>query len=265
MKKVALIASFALLVHAGWMDTVGDLAKQYGGATGQKSANSGSITSAEETTAVKDALRVGIDAAIKMLGKKDGFYKNPLVRIPVPDNVKPVASTLRKVGMGSYVDKFELSMNRAAEEAIPETSQILYDTIKGLSVQDAKRLIFSNRDDAITEYFKQKTAHRLLAKITPIIKKHMENEQVTHYYQVMMHYYNKSVGALGDNALLNTALGAFGKSAPKKVTEKDLTSYVANRALDGLFAMIEKREKEIRHNPTFRTTRTLREVFATLQ
>ncbi len=265
MKKIAIFAAFALLAQAGWMDTVGDLTKQYGGVTGQKSVNSGSVSSTEETSAVKDALKVGIDAAIKMLGKKDGFYKNPRVHIPVPDNVKPVADTLRKVGMGSYVDKFELSMNRAAEEAIPETSQILYDTIKGLSVEDAKRLIFSNRDDAITEYFKQKTGKRLLAKITPIIKKHMENEQVTHYYQVMMHYYNKSVGALGNSALLNTALGAFGKSAPKKVTEKDLTSYVANRALDGLFAMIEKREKAIRHNPAYRTTRTLRDVFATLQ
>ncbi|SMC10006.1 DUF4197 domain-containing protein [Nitratiruptor tergarcus] len=255
MKKLLFLPIIALIAQAGFMDTLNNLAKDY---TSNKSITN---SANEEQSAIKQALKIGVKKAVTTLGKKDGFLKNPLVKIGVPKNLQIVAKTLRKVGMGKYVDEFELSMNRAAEEAVPETASILVDTIKNLKVQEAKRLITSSDNYAITNYFKTHAGKKLAQKIAPIIKKHMENENVTKYYVTMMEYYNKYASNFTNNAYAKTALGALGMSAPGEVKEKDLSSYVTNRTLEGLYTMIAQQEKNIRTNPLARSTKLLQKVF----
>ncbi len=257
MKKFLLAAALGLLAQAGFMDSLGDLAKEY---TAIQKSPSTTHTN-EEQSAIKQALSIGVKKAVATLGKKDGFYKNPLVKIALPKNMHIVASTLRKVGMGKYVDQFELSMNRAAEEAVPETASILIETIKNLSVEDVKRLIFSQNEHAITDYFKTHAGKQLAQRIAPIIKKHMESQNVTKYYSLMMEYYNKYAGNLANNAYAKTALGALGMETPSKVEETDLSSYVTNRTLEGLYKLIAQQEQNIRTNPLARSTKLLQKVF----
>ncbi|BCD67717.1 DUF4197 domain-containing protein [Nitratiruptor sp. YY09-18] len=257
MKKMILFIACALILQAGFLDSLQEGAKQYMHQNSTKSVTS----SNEEQSALHDALELGIKNAIGTLGKKDGFYKNPLVKIPLPQNVQTVAKTLRSVGMGKYVDNFELSMNRAAEEAVPETASILLNTARSISPEDTKRLILSNKDDAITQYFKQHAGKQLQEKIAPIIKKHLENEQVTKYYRLMMEAYNKYAPNLTNNSYTKGAMQALGMNTPANVEEKDLSSYVTNRTLDGIFKMIAQKEHAIRTSPLARTTKALKDVF----
>ncbi|BCD60611.1 MULTISPECIES: DUF4197 domain-containing protein [unclassified Nitratiruptor] len=245
----------ALLAHAGWLETL----QSFTTPVNKKNSSKQNIDDAKAQSAMKDALKVGIQEAIKQLGKEDGFYKNSLVKIPIPSNMQLMSNTLKKVGLGKYVDAFERSMNRAAEEAIPETASILYDTLKNIDTKKAKELIFSQKEDAITDYFKEHAGKQLAQKIAPIIKKHVEKEQVTKYYQTIVKYYNQ----YGQNSFINNAMQFIGKSN-EPIKEKDLTSYVTNRTLQGLFTMLAQKEKAIRTSPIARTTRTLQEVFGAL-
>ena len=255
MKRLATFALCAALAHGGLLESLQNAAGKYL----QKSASTNSHSSNKiEQRALHDALELGIKNAVQSLGRKDGFYKNPLVKIPLPSHIRTVAKTLRSVGLGSYVDNFERSMNRAAEEAVPQTASILLDTARNMSAQDAKRLLFSDEEDAITQYFKQRAGSKLARKIAPIIKKHLESEQVTKYYRLMMEAYNRYVPS---NPYAAAALGALGMNTPQKIDEQDLSSYVTNRTLEGLFAMIAQKERTIRSNPYARTTRALRSVF----
>ncbi|BAF70404.1 DUF4197 domain-containing protein [Nitratiruptor sp. SB155-2] len=247
----------ALLAHAGWMETLHSFTAQK---REQNTKINKSIDDTKAQRAMKNALRVGMQEAIKQLGKVDGFYKNPLVKIPIPSNMQYIADTLKRVGMGKYVEKFDLSMNRAAEEAIPETASILYDTLKSIDTKKAKKLIFSQKENAITNYFKTHAGKELAQRIAPIIKKHMEKEQVTKYYQTIVTYYNQ----YGQNSYIDAAMSFMGKSN-EPIKEKDLTSYVTNRALEGLFTMLAQKEKSIRTSPIARTTRTLQEVFGAIR
>ncbi len=253
MRRLIPILILAASLQAGWMDSLGDLAKEY--------AKSPAQSSAKEQSAITQTLEIGVKKAIAALGKKDGFYGNPLVKIALPKNMQTVASTLKKVGLGKYVDELELSMNRAAEEAVPQTASILLDTIKGMKPQDAEELILSDKKDAITQYFKTHAGDKLAKKIAPIIKKHMEHEQVSKYYQTVMSYYNKYAPTFTQNSQVQAALGALGMNSPKKVEEQDLSSYVTNRTLEGLYTMIAKQEEAIRTNPMARSTKLLKEVF----
>ncbi len=260
MKKlipIALVLSVAL--QAGWMDTLGSIAKEYG-----KGASS-SITdqkrqSDQNSSAIKQALEFGVKKAIATLGKENGFYKNPLVKIGLPKNLQGVASTLKKVGMGKYVDQFELSMNRAAEEAVPQTAKVLIDTIKELKIEEAKKLVMSKEPNAITKYFKTHAGQKLAKKIAPIIKKHMESQNVTKYYQTMMSYYKKYGKRYTDNKYAQMAMGAFGMGQGQEEA-KDLSTYVTNKTLQGIYKMIEEQEKAIRTTTAARTTQLLQKVF----
>ena len=249
MKKVLFITFIAIISQAGWMESLSQMTQNF------KQQNS-----SEAKSAVKEALKIGVQNAIKELGE-GGFLNNPSLKIPLPQNLQTVAKTLRKMGMGKYVDQFERSMNEAAQEAVPQTAPVLIDAIGKMSISDAKRLVFSKKDDAITNYFKNQVGQKLAQKIAPIIKKHMENEHVTKYYQLMMQAYNKYAQPYTDNRYAQAALGAFGISTPQKIKEQDLSSYVTNKTLQRLYMMIAKEERAIRSNPAARITPLLQKVF----
>ena len=257
MKKhllLTLIVGMAL--QAGWMDTLGSMANGY-----TNSSKQSSVSGDETQSAVKQALELGVKKALSTLGKENGFYKNPLVKIGLPKNVQTVASTLRKVGMGKYVDQFELSMNRAAEEAVPQTAEVLMETIKQMKVEDAKKLVMSKEPNAITKYFETHAGQKLAKRIVPIIKKHMESQNVTKYYQTMMSYYKKYGKQYSDNKYAQMAMGALGMGQGQEEEAKDLSTYVTNKTLQGIYKMIEEQEKAIRTSAAARTTQLLQKVF----
>ena len=189
---------------------------------------------------LKEALEIGTGNAVGLVSQLNGYYKNPKIKIPLPDSVQKVEKILRKVGFGSKVDDFEMSMNRAAEQAAPEAKALFIDTIKQMSFDDARNIL-KGSDNAATLYFKDKTWDRLYDKFKPIVNSTMSKVGVTRYYQDL------------DKKVRNIP---FADSM-----SFDLDKYVTDGTLEGLFYMVEQQEREIRKNPAARVTELLKEVF----
>jgi hypothetical protein len=189
---------------------------------------------------LKEALEIGTGNAVGLVSQLNGYYKNPKIKIPLPDSVQKVEKILRKVGFGSKVDDFEMSMNRAAEQAAPEAKALFIDTIKQMSFDDARNIL-NGSDNAATLYFKDKTWDRLFDKFKPIVNLTMSKVGVTRYYQDL----DKKVRSI-----------PFADSM-----SFDLDKYVTDGTLEGLFYMVEQQEREIRQNPAARVTELLKEVF----
>lgn len=189
---------------------------------------------------LKQALEISASKAVALNGRTDGYFGNPAIKIPLPKNLQTLEKILRGLGLGSKVDEFVLSMNRAAETAAPAAGPILKDAIFSMTLEDV-RGILAGGDTAATDYFRRKTTPQLVAAFTPAIKKSMEHEQVVESYN---------------------AIEGHLQSLPFGKQEKfDLTEYVVTKALDGLFYEVGLQEKEIRHNPLARTTSLLKSVF----
>lgn len=190
---------------------------------------------------LKEALRVGIDKTVTLLGKTDGYYKNDLVKISMPEQIKPIESILRKVGMGNKTDEFILSMNRAAEAAAPKARDIFIEAIASMSIDDAKKLL-EGKETAATDFFKAKTYNSLSQAYKPVISKTMGQYGVTGQYQNLIGKYKALPFA--------SQIPAF-----------DLDQYVVKKSLDGLFYMVGKQEQAIRKDPAARVSELLQQVF----
>src|SRR5215510_7578918 len=152
MRLVALALAFAVLLAAA--PARADLA---------------AISNQDAVAGLKAALEKGSGAAVDLLGRTDGFFGNDAVKIPLPDSLKKYEKLMRSVGMGKYADELVLTMNRAAEAAVPEAKKLLVDSVKKMSVQDAKGIL-TGGDTAATEYFKRTTSDQLRARFQPIVK-----------------------------------------------------------------------------------------------
>ncbi len=192
---------------------------------------------------LKEALRVGIDKTVQLLSKPDGYYKNDLVKIGMPSQLKSMEGILRKVGLGSKLDEFELSMNRAAESAAPKARDIFIEAIASMSIDDAKKLL-EGKETAATDYFKSKTYNTLAQAYKPIVAKTMSQYGVTSQYQGLVSKYKALPFA--------SVVPAF-----------DAEQYVVTKSLDGLFYMVGKQEQAIRKDPAARATDLLKQVFGT--
>jgi hypothetical protein len=199
------------------------------------------LTESEIVDGLKQALEIGTGKAVMQVSKKNGFLKNPKIKIPLPKNVQKAENFLRNIGLGSKVDEFELSMNRAAERAAPKAKSIFWDAIKKMTFSDARQIL-KGPDDAATQYFREKTAARLQAEFKPIINQAMTEVGVTQAYKVL----DRKIRAL-----------PFTESY-----RFDLDEYVTDKALDGLFLMLAAEEKKIRQDPAARVTDLLKKVFA---
>lgn len=189
---------------------------------------------------LKEALRVGTGKAVELVSVLDGYYKNPNIKIPLPDNVAQLEKFLRTMGMGGQVDAFLLSMNRAAERAAPHARDIFWDAITKMTFTDAKQIL-DGRDNEATLYFRNKTGDRLTAAFTPIVHDAMADVGVTRIYQDL------------DQKM---------KTIPFADQFRfDLDQYVTEKALDGLFFMLAAEERKIREDPQARVTEILRKVF----
>lgn len=189
---------------------------------------------------LKEALHVGTGNAVDVASQLDGYYKNPEIRIPLPGSVQKVEEVLRVVGYGKQVDAFELSMNRAAEKAVPGAKSLFWGAIKKMSFTDARKIL-EGRDNEATLYFKEKTYEPLYKMFKPTVNKTMGQVGVTRRYQDLA----KKVQTIPFTEGFNM----------------DLDDYVTKGALDGLFAMLEAEEKKIREDPAARITSLLKEVF----
>jgi hypothetical protein len=188
---------------------------------------------------LKEALRVGTDKTVKLLGKKDGYYANKAVKILMPKKIQDMEGFLRKTGLGPRLDEFVLSMNRAAETAAPHARDIFIEAIGAMSLEDAQS-IYRGGDTAATQYFQSKTYKQLAKAYRPIVLSAMQRYNVTNKY-----------------IEVSSRMQAF-----SLVRNFNLEEYVVNKSLEGLFYSIAQQEKEIRVNPSARVTGLLKQVFS---
>ena len=189
---------------------------------------------------LKEALSIGTKNAVSLVSKPNGYFRNEAIKILLPDKIQKAAEILGKLGYQKQVDEFILSMNRAAEKAAPKAASYFGDAIKGMSIEDARKIL-SGGDTAATEYFQSKTSAKLYDEFKPGVSESMNQVGVTQKYNAMM----DKVPAV-----------PFGK--PESV---DLNHYVTTKALDGLFHMVGQEEQKIRTNPVAQTTDLLKKVF----
>jgi hypothetical protein len=190
--------------------------------------------------ALKQALQVGTENAVKLTGRADGYFRNQAIKILMPERLQTLERGLRAVGYGGDIDELVLRMNRAAERAAPAAKQIFWDAIGALTIDDA-RGILDGSETAATEYFKGKTTTPLTSAFSPVVHRTMGEAGVTRQYQELF-------GRAQQIPFLNVE--AF-----------DLDRYVVGKALDGLFHVVGEEERKIRTNPSARVTDLLREVF----
>jgi len=203
-----------------------------------------SVSNTEASSGLKQALADGSAAAVGKLGVENGFFGNPKVKIPLPPALQRVESALRFAGMKRQADELVLSMNRAAEAAVPEAKALLVDSVKKMTVQDAKRIL-SGGDTAATEYFRRTTQDALRKRFLPVVRKATSRVELAEKY----------------NEYADTAL-AFGLV---KKEDANLDDYVTQKALDGLFFMVAEEEKKIRKDPLGAASAVIRKVFGALR
>jgi hypothetical protein len=228
-----------------------DLLKSLGGLISTNAARPAALTADEITKGLKEALSKGAQKAIASLGKEDGFLKNLEVKIPLPDSLRKAESAARLAGQGQLADDFLVSMNRAAEQAVPQAVSVLADSITKMTVADAQAIL-KGPEDAATQYFRKTSEATLLEKFRPIVAKATDSVGVTQKYKQL-------TGAFGGAQSLGGLFGGSKKSASPGALDVD--GYVTQKALDGLFKMVAAEEKAIRANPAARTTDLLKRVF----
>lgn len=208
--------------------------------TTTRSGTGGSITQQEAAMGLKEALNQGISKGADQASRQDGFYLNSLIRIPFPPDAQRVANTLRSIGLGSEVDKFELALNRGAEQAATKAKPIFLAAIKSLTFSDVWNIL-TGQKDAATQYLKRTTTTQLVAAFSPIMQQALDQTQATRYYTGLVTRYNQIPLV--------------------KPVNPNLNEYATGKAVDGLFTLIAQEEANIRENPVARTTELLRKVF----
>jgi hypothetical protein len=198
------------------------------------------LTTEEVGEGLKEALINGISKGADLTSQLDGYFKNPEIKIPFPPDVKKVEDRLRQIGLGNEVDKFVMTLNRGAEDAAKEAKPIFITAIKSMTIQDAFGIL-KGEPDAATQFLKRTTTSQLREKFKPVIQASLDKVSATKYYGDLISRYNK--------------IPFVEKVNP------DLNEYATDLAMQGLFTMIAKEEKNIRQDPVARTTALLKRVF----
>jgi len=198
------------------------------------------ITVEEIGAGLKDALRVGSENVVARLGRMDGFNTDSAVHIPLPEQLNTVKSMLEKVGMSRLLEDLELKLNRAAEVATPKAKKLFWEAIADMSFDDVKT-IYKGPEDTATQYFRSKMSPALAKEVEPVIKNSLSEVGAVQAYDNVMKEY-RSLPFVPD-------------------VKADLTDYVAEKGMDGIFYYMAKEEAAIRQNPAKRTTDLLKRVF----
>ncbi len=201
----------------------------------------GVLSNEDMAAGLRQALDLGIDKQVTKLTQTDGFYKNELVKILLPEELQKVDDALRKVGLSSLADEGLKALNRAAEDAVKEATPIFVNAVKDITFNDAKNILLGE-DNAATEYLTSKTQTQLYDKFKPVI--------------------SNSFGKVGADQIWNNLITKYNNLPLTSNVNPDLTDYVTTEALKGVYTMIAVEEKEIRTKVSSRTTDLLKKVFA---
>ena len=198
------------------------------------------LSSADINAGLKEALTRGADSAVAQLGQKDGFFGNPALKIPLPPSLQKAEKAMRMLGMGKQADELVLSMNRAAEAAVPEAKTLLVDAVKAMTLEDAKGILTGGKTSA-TDFFRNKTEARLTERFAPVVKANTDKVGLAQQY-------NRYAGAAAQFNLID-----------KK--QAKVEDYVTQQALDRLYNLIGEKEAAIRANPMQSGSDLLKKVF----
>ena len=244
MKKLSLLLFLAtsLVSYSQQKESAGTgLLKKAGSAFGKNKGGGVSLSNDEIVAGLKEALSVGAQNSSGKLSALDGFFANAAIKVLMPAEAKKVETTLRNAGMGQMVDDAILSMNRAAEEASKSAAPIFIDAIKQMGFQDALSIL-RGTDTAATSYLKGRTLPSLTSAFRPVIDEALQKTGATKHWKTVFETYNK----------LPTTF--------KKINT-DLSGYVTEKALTGLFYQVAIEEQQIRKNPAARVNDVLKKVF----
>ena len=201
----------------------------------------GVIGNDQIASGLREALNFGIEKQVTKLTQTDGFFKNEMVKILLPEELQKVDNTLRKMGLSNLADEGLKVLNRAAEDAVQEATPIFVNAVKGITFNDAKQILLGS-DDAATNYLKSTTETQLYASFNPVIKNSFEK--------------------VGADQVWNNLITKYNDIPFVTKVNPDLTDYVTQQALKGVYTMISVEEKEIRTKTASRTTALLQKVFA---
>ena len=225
-----------IFLYAGWLDKAKDILDESG-----VSSSASNLTDSEITSGLKEALYVSSGIVVKQLGATDGFNADPNIHIPLPDELQTMQSALKSVGMSGLLDDLETRLNRAAETATPKAKQLFYNAINEMSLDDA-RGILEGPDNAATQYFKSKMTPGLIKEFTPIV--------------------DESLADVGAIESYDRAVSSYKNIPLVPDVKADLSSYVVEKSMDGIFYYLAQEEAKIRQDPAARTTEILKKVFA---
>lgn len=227
---VIFLSSFSFGLKAQILDDAMKLVNQ----------SKGGLTETDAVNGIKEALVKGTGESVSLVSKLNGYFSNPEIKIPFPQSAREIESKLRAIGMGSHVDEVILSLNRAAEDAAKSAEPIFVSAIKKMTVSDAIQIV-KGQNDAATRYLAKTTTPELKAAFSPVIKASLDKVDATRLWEDLIKAYNQIPFVTKQNP--------------------NLTEYVTDKAISGLFVMIAKEELKIRQNPAARTTELLKKVF----
>jgi hypothetical protein len=200
------------------------------------------VSQTDASSAVKAALKMGATSAVSLLGRADGFWANDQVRIPLPDWLQQAQKALKMLGQGEQVKALKVGINRAAEQAVPESKTLLVDAVSNMSISDAKGIL-SGGGDSVTRFFAEKTRAPLTKQFLPIVTQTTDK-----------------IGLAQEYNDLTESAAKLGLSGTVRIED-----YVTGKALDGLYFMIGEEERKIRQDPVATGSAILTKVFGALQ
>lgn len=242
MKKITLSAIVITSLMIASCDTLNDITKNL-----PSSSENSSLTNTEVISGLKEALGVGISNSVNIASVTDGFLKNSEIRLPFPADAINVKNKAIEWGFSGQVEKFETTLNRAAEDAAKSALPIFKNAITSMSIQDGFAIL-NGGNGAATNYLKKTTTAQLTTAFSPIVEQSISKVKLTEYWDPIITKYNQAAPLLGYNKL-----------------NPDLNKYVTEKAIDGLFKLVADEENKIRQNPGARVTELLQKVFGSIK
>ena len=244
MKRIMISILALAVLPAGCATTgsSGDFGRVLGEVLGEQAGHGGqgALTRAEIDAGLREALTVGTNIVARQIGRKDGYFGDPKIRIPLPKTYRDIQSTLTRVGASGPLDDLELRMNRAAEAAVPEGKSLILGAVRQITIEDAVKIL-NGGDTAATDFLRSKTEGQLRTAFTP--------------------YVRNSLAEAGAFTALDQVASNYGVSGVSSGLQRDLTDHAVTLGLNGMFYYVAQEEKKIRDNPLARTSDILRRVF----
>jgi hypothetical protein len=245
MKKNILFSACILIVTTS-CEVLNEASQMVNVNNGSSQNSAPKLSNEEVISGLKEALNVGIKNSVSLTSVTDGFLKNSEIRLPFPPDAQKVKDKALELKLDGQVEKFETTLNRAAEEATKEALPIFKDAILNMSVQDGFAIL-NGGDGAATKFLKDQTTSKLITAFSPKVKEATSKVKLTEYWNPIITKYNNAMTLTGGQKL-----------------NPDLDAYITQKAIEGLFLMVEKEENKIRKDPAARVTDILVKVFGSL-